>query len=603
MKRPDQLKRLPDYSLDETGEPLFRDMTDELYLSAKYESSDYQLLDDVLAVRELNFWDILTRIRADLKDPSSRWKSSTASDEWITRSASMLMGPLNTQGSTAEAVGVRALHLIPLQDGSWVSADSGSIFHPESDRVPVPADLGLRLVDPQALKYPARKALFMKLGLRKCVTKDVVALIFKKYDTWSNVPLQSSISHLRYLYWHLPKDERDLPKTIYLKDQESRPVYRSVVTHGWGNIVDDLYFETDDEYGPKELLKALPPSNESSAVNAHGFPAHYINLAYLTAVSPEPCHHNLVWEEWLQSFAGVRRVPRLSWPPTESEPSRLSDLFLYVIKSRSEKVVGTLKAHWSSYEVLITPAIIDVFSQAIVPYVNGENRQLQESYLPLPSLKRICGKCGISGLFPFLRLPSELEEGDQHEWTFLETFGVVCKQNIDFHFECLRRLVHANQDQNAMPSRLLPNLIRIYEAIEGHSSSDDHERIQYTPPLSLLHANLTTRRIFFEEERAIYIPADAIEPGGWARPSTCVWDSPTFLGVYHTLAKIESYRGNEVLERLFTGILEIEEATWSAYIRQLEEERERQDYSTNITDIYRCIHTEDSDDKDWGLVR
>ena len=165
------------------------------------------------------------------------------------------MRQFNIQGFNLEAETVRKMPLIPLRGESWVSGSSGSIFHPVSDRVPVPTDLGLQVVDPQALKNPARKALFTQLGMRNCVTKDVVALIIKKYNTWSNASVSCSVSHIRYLHWHLPKKERDLPKTIYLNDQDSRPVYSSFVTHGRKIIVDDLYFETDERYEAKQLTK------------------------------------------------------------------------------------------------------------------------------------------------------------------------------------------------------------------------------------------------------------------------------------------------------------------------------------------------------------
>ena len=183
-----QLKRVPAYFLDEAGVPMFEDMIDETYLSAGYEDIDFQLLEG-LAVGELSFEILLTRIRADLKDPFSRWKSSGTSDLWITRSSSM----------------------------------------------------------------------FKELGLRYCYPKKVIALILEKYNTWNDVPLHCSVSHIRYLYRHLPENEPNLPRTVYLRDQESRPIYRRFVTP-WARtaIKDDLYFKTDDEYGPGELLKALP---------------------------------------------------------------------------------------------------------------------------------------------------------------------------------------------------------------------------------------------------------------------------------------------------------------------------------------------------------
>ena len=253
LKRPDQLKWVRNYFLDEAGNPLFKDMPDEVYLSSEYELNDVLQL-DILAVSELSFGDISTRVRADLDGPSSRWKSSTTSDDWVTRSASMLMRPYHHRhSSNTEILMLESLPLIPLQDGSWVPVTSKSIFHPDSDGVPVPTDLGLQLVEPQALKNSARKSLFKRFGLQHCVPEDVIALILKKYNRWSNAPLQTSVSHLRYLYWHLPKEERDLPKTVYLKDHQSRSVYRTFVTHGREIIVDDLYFETDGTYDPKQL--------------------------------------------------------------------------------------------------------------------------------------------------------------------------------------------------------------------------------------------------------------------------------------------------------------------------------------------------------------
>lgn len=227
MKRPGQLQRIPDYFLDDASNPLFKDLPDEVYLSSAYERSDFEIL-DVLEVRELSFRDILRRVRADLDSPYSRWKSSTISEDWITRSATMLMRPFHAESSAAEIVRVRKLPLIPLQDGSWVSGASNSILYPDSDGTPVPTDLDLQLVDPQALNNPARKALFTELGVRNCVPKDVIALILDKYCP----PLQSSVSHLRYLYWHLPKNNRNVPETVYLRDQDSRLVAR---------LADDLY--------------------------------------------------------------------------------------------------------------------------------------------------------------------------------------------------------------------------------------------------------------------------------------------------------------------------------------------------------------------------
>ena len=474
FKRPDQLMRVPNYCLDEAGKPLFRDTKDEVYLSAKYEWSDFQLLSDALAVRELGFWDISFRVNQDLSVSSSRWKSSTTSDDWITRSSSMLMRPFNIHGSKSEADAVREMPLIRLHGGSWVSGRSGLIFHPVSDGVLVPTDLDLQVVDPQALENSARKALFTQIGMRNCVTKDVVALIIEKYNTWSNASVQCSVSHIRYLYWHLPKNERDLPKTIYLKDQDSQPVYSSFVTHGRKIIVDDLYFETDERYEAKQLTKQEKSDSKIVVPSLH-----YINSAYMDALSSDTCRYDTSWEGWLENSAGVRRIPRLA------TPFGLSDLFLYIIRWRKEDLVGTLKAHWASYNVLMTAPVIRALREAVVPCEEGIDAPLEITYLPLPKLMKTCKKLEVDHKLPFLKLPVDVDGEIREHWKFLEIFDVGYETSAEFYLDVLHHFVRTHQKSLSETSSNV--LRRIYEEIEKNSKADDCEWIRSDLVVGLCH--------------------------------------------------------------------------------------------------------------------
>ena len=602
LKPLSQLKRVPAYFLDEAGDPLFEDVTNEAYLSAGYKDIDFELLEG-LGVGRLSFEDILKRIRADLKDPFSRWRSSETSDDWITRSSSMLMRKL-LYGDTAEAAQVKALPLIPLHHGTWVSSDTGSVYHSHSDGILVPTDLGLRLIDRRARRNPTRMGLFQSLGMRYCNPKNVIALILEKYYASHDVSLHCSVLHIRFLYRHLPENKAHLSPIIYLRDRESRPVYRKSVTpRAKTAIEDDLYFKTDDEYGPGELLKALPQSSDGTRSSAPGFPVHYLNSAYLAAAIPTPHHRKLTWEEWLEFRADVRRVPRLSCTPTQTEPSKVSNLFVYIIENRSDKLVGTLKAHWSSYQGLMTPEVTVTLSQAMVPCENGDRKQLQKSFLPLPSLERICEKRNVPQSFPFLRLPIELKEGEQHEWNFLEKFGVVCQQNRDFHLECLRLVVRANQESQGMSSKSLSNLIEIYQDIEEYGSGCSYEPIKYVLSLTPLQVRPDIFRELFERELAIYIPADELHPEKWTCPSHSVWRAPSFLDVYCPLAELEIFHGNEKLTNLFNGILGMKDACWYDYITQLEVDSKKKDRLADVADVYRHIYQDNSADKDWESVR
>ena len=479
LKRPDQLKWVPDYFRDELGNPLFKDILDEVYLSPEYEWSDVKLLDS-LAVRELSYCDISTRIHADLDESSSRWKSSTSSDDWVTRSASMLMRPFHAQGSTADMAMVKLLPLVPLQSGSWVEGAAGSFLHPDSDGIPVPTDLGLRLVHPQGLKNSARKALFAHFGLQNCVPEDVLGLILKRYNWWSNAPLQSSVLHLRYLYWHLPKEGRNLPKTIYLKDQRSQSVYRTYVTHGREIIVDDLYFETDGIYEPRQLSMQVKSGSE---IICPAFPLHFINRAYMDAVPSDVSRCDTSWKDWLSCSAGVQHIPRLVH---RSDKNALSDFFAHILKWHQDKIVGTLKTHWASYKKLMTSPVILALREAAVPCEGDiDNAPLRTTYLPLAKLVKVCKEVEVYRKIPFLKLPIEIDGDTERDWKFLTIFDVGHEANARFYLDVLHHFVQTHQSLNEVSMK---SLTRIYEALEIYSKADDYESIRLDFVITVLYS-------------------------------------------------------------------------------------------------------------------
>ena len=483
LKRPDQLKRVPNYCLDEAGKPLFKDLPDEVYLHFGYEFSDFETLHEILAVEELTFWDISPRVRADLDSPYSRWKSSETSDAWISRSATMLMRSFHTQNTAAEIIGLKALPLIPLQDGSWVSSASRPLLFPYSEGVPVPTDLSLPLVDPQALDNPVRLTLFTKLGVHNCVPEDVITLILEKYNRWCDISLQSSVSHLRYLYWYLPEDRRNLAKTVYLKDQISLPIYRSSITLGKkvmeDIIVDDIYFDTDGIYDARRL--SMPVKLGSKI--CPGFHLRYLNQAYIDAVPSHVLRCGTSWEQWLR-LSGVRSSPRLvKW----STHATLSKFFDYILKWRNESLVGVLKAHWASYkrlDGLDTPPVIDALREAAVPTKDGTDAPLHTTYLPLPKLVKLCKDFDVQvdqGM-RFLKLPVELDDNAERDWRFLEMFNVGHEANTRFYLDLLRCFAYTHENPSETSSQVL---LRIYEAVETHNKADDRESVRSDPVLKV----------------------------------------------------------------------------------------------------------------------
>ena len=479
-KLPSQLKWVPSSFEDEHGVPLFDDLLDELYLSPFYKSSDKSTL-RTLGVKDLTMEDMLPRITGDLLSLKSKYKSSTTAESWHNRIAELLIRFFETDQPTKFKL--LTLPLIPLLTGEWVSSCTqnnpfgglrrAEIYYPYSENgIPVPTDIGLSLLDPKAYMNASRKTLFLKLGVKYCGPAHIIECITNRYSKWDNVNLVSSVAHMRYLYWHLPEDQMSLDVRIYLKDQAAVPVYRRFVTLGNPDLtVDDIYLETEQEYGVKDLSKQVTDGEE---ITSPSFPVHFINKAYLDAVPPEARRFNLSWRDWLKTVLGVRSVPRLVDP---KDPLKLSRIFQHVVSNRPTKLVGTLKTYWTEYQTLMQEEIIQALSEAKVRCENVEDTPLWETCLPTAELKQRTSDLGLSHRVPFIKMPYALSN-DLADWQFLKLFHVGCEADLGFYLEVLHFF-----DSDVMDENEILNLLAVYKEIERHSKVDDYDQVRLVAPL------------------------------------------------------------------------------------------------------------------------
>ena len=476
-KSPNQVKYLGSSCRDQYNEPLFEDLVNELYLSRYYDRY-YRIYLKRMGVETVSVDDILDRIDADLEKTVPKIVAPTTDDDWHTRVATMLCGLLEDSRYSTVQEEIRAMRLIPLENRVLVSSKEHDTFYPDYNGVSIPTDLGICLVNPEAIQNKARKKLFSLLGVTHCESKHIRKKILEKYNKWNAASLDASISHLRYLFWNPPEEEQQLDGRIYLKDQNEIPVYRMHVTFGRGDlVVDDLYFESQEEYGTQKLLERIERSVKGSISVAPGLPVHFLNTSYLEAVSPKASHGGQSWVSWLEKVAGVRRSPRLL---KRSSPKELSDVFLYILENRKDKLLGVLKTHWSEYVWLITPAIAEILAGAEVECENGEVSLLKESYLPVPKLRKISKQMGVDQRFPFLKLPVELTRENEKEWYFLKKFGAGTKESVDFYLEVLKSLITDSFENLNGETR--PEYFRVYEAIQEYNKPEDHEKIRSVLP-------------------------------------------------------------------------------------------------------------------------
>lgn len=439
--RPDQLRFVTPDARDQYGEPLFTDLSEEIYLGPRYTFSDFQLLKG-LGTRRISIRDVLDRVEGDLKKPNSKMKTIASEDNWHSRVADLLLNHLERNSR------VKTLHLVPLADGSWVSAASITPFAPVyfhiSGHSEIPTDLGYQLVDSDTIKNDARKKLFARLGVTYCDPKSVISAIHSKHFSANKFSVGQTIPHLRFLFFNLPADSR-LDRDFYLVAEEVGLV--NLRSRG-------AYFPgSHNAYDAKSVFHP-----QDSTLSRH--PAKFIHPLYLEAVPNSTRSHGISLSDWLEEFGGVKQFPRLfgDW----GGPSGELD---FVLNHRSDILLGLLQKHWSHYASTITASADKRIKTSEVPSQGDAMVQLEGSYMPLPQLIKIAESCGVFKACFFVRAPSTLQDEDEESWGFLSRFGVRFVDDAEFYMKLLDSIKAANEDEDEYNPETKEAIFRVYDSI------------------------------------------------------------------------------------------------------------------------------------------
>jgi len=442
--------------LDGKGSPLFADKRgrNTKYLSLSYKPEDVEVLRTAFHIRDIEDTHICHRIEQDLNSPTSTMKASATDADWHSRAAD-LMTSILVRNPAVRLMMKDRLDLIPLSDGRWVKALTVPLFFPAPDEGPeIPQDL-MVTIQPTSAGNPSRRKLFTCLGAIDCPPDRVLQKLWASYlqhDGASN--LAASKAHLRYLFWHFA-DHSDARFTrLWLYDSNLRKVTSRQKI---------IYFPSDDEFGPKELLKAVPAYGNSGRIVPE-CPVPYINTDYMDLFHVYTWRHSKCWPDWLETVLGVRRIPRLKHPA-----GSLSSEMRHILRYRPEKIVGTLRRYWTTYRREMTDGIEEEISGAEVTCQDGPTAVLSGTYFPIPSLKQKSQELGIARGFPFLDVPGlSVEDRGFEEWRFLERFGVKFEATIDFYLEILGH--HEAQRHQSWNGQTRSAILKAYEIIADHCS-------------------------------------------------------------------------------------------------------------------------------------
>ncbi|PWY95999.1 hypothetical protein BO94DRAFT_601049 [Aspergillus sclerotioniger CBS 115572] len=421
---------LKDYSFDKSGDPLFPDLPGERYLSSSYDRQDIGQLKEY-GLQSMHLGGIHSRAAKILAIP------------FVKRCPNLIRM-------------VKALPLIPLMTGHWVSIREISVHYSSIGEIPLPRDLGLALVNPDAENNPQRRILFEYLGVREASIDYVRGLILERFKSSNPASLspQMSRSHLVFLY-RTTTLFSPAAQAINIQLFDDKESLRNPKT-------DKFYFPHDDPWGAKALLEPVPSG-------APGLEVSYINKEYLHDPPSRPPTEALPWNRWLQQACQVRDTLSLTESTTSTPNVALGREFLYVAQHRPERFMGLLAARWP----FDGPTVVQ--QPDLVLYEDGTKNRLSGCYIPTPALKGMVSKfMRDNEFFPWLHLDLPFDQGMlAPAWAALTkalSFGSPESQ-LDFYLDIMNSLCDALYYGDSDPNRMFDLYVKVQ--MECHASVAD----------------------------------------------------------------------------------------------------------------------------------
>lgn len=466
-----EMRRLDYKMLGHTDSPLLPDSVPEQYLASEYTYADLNRLIEY-GLRTMQEGEFLDKLKSDLNSRWSKTKSNT-NEKWHARLADCLISLFPRWPDT-----IRQLPLIPLLGGKWISFEGNSIFYSQAfDKCPVPTDLGLHLVHPNAEKNSQRKKLFDTLGVKTVQIMDTRKLIFDQYSysSFSVKDLATSRSHLNFLYL-TDKLSRGKDKIkysrIHVLDHEKRCKRPDEINR--------VFFVNDKAYGAKELFCVV--NDADSDDTAPGLDVSFIHHEYVKHPPKQPEDERRNWETWLRDTLGIyNTIPLFTKRKPTDDLYHLSEECLYVSKARPREFLGFLLENWrqTDNELIIKhPNLTEDLLKLEVLCESGRKHPLGKTYLPITAHQEARKFLEDDEFFPWLHIEESLREDDtkMSELQMLAkklSYGFP-KSEVEFYLDILRYIQSANEGASEIKREA--RVYDLYGRIEArYRESDDRE--------------------------------------------------------------------------------------------------------------------------------
>ncbi|KAE8386088.1 hypothetical protein BDV23DRAFT_163869, partial [Aspergillus alliaceus] len=557
------------------NKPLFDDLDQDVYLSTQYT----QYLDYLksLGLQVISNHELLERFRPCMNGIAPRYQICTKNDHWHTCVARLLISWLTTTSDPTLIAKVRDLPLLPLlkepfgtnlvSQGQHTNSITQKVYFPiDTDGNAIPTCVLSHVITPEAVRIMERKEVFHLLGVeypdRKVVMDMIVAF---NHRISCRVPVTDSVKILKYMYKTRLTGANGKCPCLLLLDQAMTPFRRNCTLFNYET--DDVYFQTEGAYGLKNILQKLKGSSYEKYVRfLH--PDYYDSIETTTHGVSDP------WIQWLEDVALIRQIPRLTNPQA---PNRLSNFFEAIVSHCPDIILGIIKTHWKTYEKEMTPSVVSALKQAVVPTGAGD-RRLDQTYIPLPQLRRISNQVlGLGYRFPYLAEPENWGPYIEKEACFLGIFGSTGNVTVPF----LKEIVA--EATGMTPSDRKRVFFSLYEVMKDNWSEEI--------------------RVFLNTEAAVYIPAGSKE-GLLVKLEKCMWNGPPWLHASYALASFSEYSQNAKVKHLFQTLLGVRDADLQTYLDDLVFLKLTSAGSLEqIYNVYKAILHDAKGDEDWKSLR
>ncbi|KAJ3567402.1 hypothetical protein NPX13_g6776 [Xylaria arbuscula] len=554
---------------DEDGDPIFKNINPEKYLSKRYLKSELDKIHCYYGLKEMEYSEILMRASEDLNTPDSRMKSPTTGEEWHEKAARLLCYAFAEDERLKQTI--EDLDVIPLENGEWIRAKHAhhQLSFPETDGgLSIPQDLPFSIISASASEGDYRSQLYSLLGAVRPSNTGVRQLIFDKYSAlitrnvvfygWDQPEI--SIGHLEFLYQTDGPSPVDTNQYQYVALLTER---KDLVTP-WST---DVYIANNHRYGAKTLLRSIENAN-CPEITIPGYPVHFLLSDYITSPTQKVAESKQdgtsirstdIWFNWLQERLGVLSHLRLF-----NDASELTDMFQWIINYRPEEILGLLQHQWPRIkdQVIHNAELKEKIANISVPCDGSPNLHLlSRSYLPTPELKsRFAQYVDDTDGFAFLNFDDTLAPHDLSAWSFLhDYFGVGKSDTLLFYLDVLDSVSRSKLKE---PRKVFD----LYQIIYGKVISWDDVAI-----------GRELARSYFQDNALVMLPTD--DSPRWEHTERCRWNAPRnmksvsgledyYLSMYEENTALKSTLGPFMRE-----IVGVRDLSWSDIVDELEQQR------------------------------